>query len=91
LAVSSIDPFLALAPLTNEELMESAKRCEPELMPLMARRTREQQDLRHAFDHPRQLRAGDAAPASELHQLRDSGEERAALRRPDDADSVASA
>lgn len=27
LAVSSIDPFLALAPITNEELIESAKRC----------------------------------------------------------------
>jgi hypothetical protein len=29
LAVSRIDPYLALAPLTNEELIESAKRVDP--------------------------------------------------------------
>lgn len=37
LAVSSIDPFLALAPITNEELIESAKRCEPEFSRLLGR------------------------------------------------------
>jgi hypothetical protein len=39
LAVSSIDRFLALAPITTKELAESAKRGEPELMRLMGRRT----------------------------------------------------
>ena len=29
LAVSRIDPYLALAPLINEELIESAKRVDP--------------------------------------------------------------
>jgi integrase len=33
-AVSSIDPFLALAPLTSEETIELAKQCEPEFLRL---------------------------------------------------------
>jgi hypothetical protein len=37
LAVSSIDRFLALAPITTKELAESAKRCEPELRRLLGR------------------------------------------------------
>ena len=37
LAVSSIDPFLALAPITTEELIEWTKRCEPEFMRLTGR------------------------------------------------------
>jgi integrase len=36
-AVSSIDPFLALAPITTEELLEWVKRCEPEFNRLLGR------------------------------------------------------
>ena len=39
LAVSSVGRFLALAPITNEELIESVKRCEPALMRLIGART----------------------------------------------------
>ena len=39
LAVSSIDRYLALAPITDEELIESVERCEPELRRLMSWRT----------------------------------------------------
>ena len=34
LAITSIDPYLALAPITREELLEAVQRCEPEFMRL---------------------------------------------------------
>ena len=35
LAVSSIDPFLALAPITNDEMIEAVERHAPEFERLM--------------------------------------------------------